>query len=111
MSGNWDIYWQRVGGKNPVNLTKDSVADDTQPSYSPDGNYIAFRSEREPKGISVMEATSENVRRVSDMGHDPLWSPDAKSSSSVLPRLNRFLVMSFQADYGSSTSQLGLSVY
>lgn len=77
-SGNWDIYWQRVGGKNPVNLTKDSVADDTEPSYSPDGNYIAFRSEREPKGIYVMEATSENVRRLSDIGHDPSWSPDGK---------------------------------
>lgn len=77
-SGNWDIYWQRVGGKNPVNLTRDSPADDTQPSYSPDGNYIAFRSERTPSGIYVMEATSENVRRVSDSGFSPAWSPDGK---------------------------------
>src|SRR6266571_4270190 len=30
-AGNWDIYLQRVGGKNPINLTKDSPADDTQP--------------------------------------------------------------------------------
>lgn len=77
-SGNWDIYWQRVGGKNPVNLTKDSPADETQPAYSPDGNFIAFRSERTPSGIYVMEATSENVRRVSDFGFSPAWSPDGK---------------------------------
>lgn len=77
-SGNWDIYWQRMGGKNPVNLTRDSLADDTQPSYSPDGVYIAFRSERTPAGIYVMEATSENVRRVSDTGYNPAWSPDGK---------------------------------
>ncbi len=77
-SGNWDIYWQRVGGRNTVNLTKDSAADEIQPAYSPDGNYIAFRSERAPAGIYVMEATSENVRRVSDVGFDPAWSPDGK---------------------------------
>src|SRR6266545_4963140 len=41
-SGNWDLYWQRVGGRFIVNLTKDSPADDIQPAYSPDGNYIAF---------------------------------------------------------------------
>jgi len=49
-----------------------------QPAYSPDGNYIAFRSERASPGIYVMEATSENVRRISDVGFDPAWSPDGK---------------------------------
>src|SRR5687767_6513281 len=33
-SGNWDIYLQRVGGKNPVNLTKDSLWDDMHPAFS-----------------------------------------------------------------------------
>ncbi len=78
-TGNWDIFWQRVGGKNSVNLTKDSPADDTQPAYSPDGNFIAFRSERTPRGIYVMEATSENVKRVADFGQNPSWSPDNKN--------------------------------
>ena len=77
-SGNWDIYFQRVGGKNPVNLTKDSSADDTQPAVSPDGERVAFRSEREGGGIFVMGATGENVKRVSDFGYNPTWSPDGK---------------------------------
>jgi serine/threonine protein kinase len=77
-SGNWDIYWQRAGGRNPSNLTKDSPADDLHPAYSPDGGLIAFRSERSPRGIYVMEATSENARRVSDVGFNPSWSPDSK---------------------------------
>jgi eukaryotic-like serine/threonine-protein kinase len=86
-SGNWDIYWQRVGGKNTVNLTKDTTEDDTQPAYSPDGNHIAFRSERNPRGVYVMEATSENVKRVSDVGHNPSWSPDGKQ---LVVGLDRF---------------------
>ncbi|MBI1786316.1 MAG: serine/threonine-protein kinase, partial [Acidobacteria bacterium] len=77
-SGNWDIYLQRVGGKNPVNLTKDSSAGDTQPAFSPDGEQIAFRSERNGGGIFVMGATGESVRRLTDFGNNPAWSPDGK---------------------------------
>jgi Tol biopolymer transport system component/serine/threonine protein kinase len=77
-SGNDDIYLQRVGGHNPINLTKDSVYDDTQPAFSPDGATIAFRSERGGGGIFVMGATGESVRRLSDVGYNPSWSPDGK---------------------------------
>jgi eukaryotic-like serine/threonine-protein kinase len=77
-SGNWDIYLQRVSGKNTINLTKDSSADDTQPAFSPDGERIAFRSEREGGGIFEMGATGESVKRLTDFGNNPAWSPDGK---------------------------------
>ncbi|MFL6336485.1 MAG: beta-propeller fold lactonase family protein [Pyrinomonadaceae bacterium] len=77
-SGNFDVYLQRVGGKNPTNLTKDSAADDRQPAFSPDGERIAFRSEREPAGLYVMGATGENLRLVSVGGFHPSWSPDGR---------------------------------
>src|SRR5436189_4459503 len=77
-SGNWDIYLQRVGGKNPINLTKDSPADDTQPTFSPDGERIAFRSEREGGGIFLIGATGESVKRLTDFGYDAAWSSDGK---------------------------------
>jgi Tol biopolymer transport system component len=78
-SGNDDVYLQRVGGHNPIALTKDSADDDTQPAFSPDGSTIAFRSARGGGGIFVMGATGESVRRLSDVGYNPSWSPDGKA--------------------------------
>jgi eukaryotic-like serine/threonine-protein kinase len=77
-SGNEDVFVQRVGGRNPTNLTADSPARDEAPAFSPDGEQIAFRSEREEGGLFVMGATGESVRRVSDFGFDPSWSPDGR---------------------------------
>jgi serine/threonine protein kinase len=77
-SNDRNIFVQRVGGKNPINLTPDSKENDTMPTFSPDGKFIAFRSERNPSGIYVMGATGENVRHVSDMGFHPSWSHDGK---------------------------------
>ena len=77
-SGANDIYLRRVGGRNPVNLTADSSVDDSQPAFSPDGEHIAFRSEREGGGIFVMDSTGESVRRLTDFGYTPGWSPDGK---------------------------------
>jgi len=70
-----DIYEQRVGGTRPNNLTEASGAADYQPVYSPDGQRIAFRSERDGGGLYVMEATGENVRRFVGEGFMPSWSP------------------------------------
>ena len=78
IAGNADIYLQRTAGGNPINLTPDSPADDTQPAYSPDGNQIAFRSERDGGGLFLMGATGESVRRLSTSCYNPAWSPDGK---------------------------------
>ncbi|MBI2535830.1 MAG: PD40 domain-containing protein [Gemmatimonadetes bacterium] len=75
-SGNRDIYLLSVGGRNPINLTADSPEADDQPAFSPDGEQIAFRSEREGGGIFVMGRTGEAVRRVTRFGYRPAWSPD-----------------------------------
>lgn len=77
-TGNFDLYVQRIGGKNATNLTKDSDADDVQPTFSPNGEQIAFRSEREPHGIYVMGASGENLRRIAGGGYHPSWSPDGR---------------------------------
>ncbi|MFL6235230.1 MAG: protein kinase domain-containing protein [Thermoanaerobaculia bacterium] len=76
--GNLDVYLQRVGGSNPINLTADSFQDDTHPAFSPDGKRIAFRSERDGGGIFLMGATGESAHRLTDFGFEPVWSPDGK---------------------------------
>ena len=78
-NGNADIFLKRVGGGNPLDLTRDSPADDTQPAFSPDGQQIAFRSEREGGGLFVMGATGESVRRLTEAGYNPAWSPDGQA--------------------------------
>jgi Tol biopolymer transport system component/serine/threonine protein kinase len=74
-TGHAAIYLRSVGGQLAINLTKDSPADDTQPTFSPDGEWIAFRSERDGGGIFVMGRTGESVRRLTDAGFNPAWSP------------------------------------
>ena len=102
-SGNLDIYLQRVDGRKAINLTRDSPVSDTQPAFSPDGSQIAFRSDRDGGGIFIMGATGESVRRLSDFGFNPTWSPDgteiAVSTESIelqpqaRPGLGRIVVL------------------
>jgi Tol biopolymer transport system component len=77
-NGNFDIYVQRIGGTNPVNLTATSPGLDAGPVFSPDGQLIAFSSSRDGEGLYVMGATGESVRRLTEFGFDPSWSPDGK---------------------------------
>ena len=76
--GDRDIFLLRVGGERTINLTDDSPADDDHPAFSPDGRFLAFRSEREGGGLFVMGATGESVRRLTTFGENPSWSPDGR---------------------------------
>ena len=75
-AGNKDVFLQRIGGRNAIDLTVDCKFDDDQPAFSPDGEQIVFRSERQGGGLFLMGATGESVRRLTDFGFNPSWSPD-----------------------------------
>ncbi len=77
VNGQWDLFRQRVGGSTVVNLTNHPQSDG-DPAFSPKGDKIALYSARDGGGLYVMEETGENLRRLTDEGRDPDWSPDGR---------------------------------
>ncbi len=73
-----NIYLQRIAGGNPINLTKDSRSKNRFPAFSPNGDQIAFCSDRDGGGIYLMGSTGESVRRLTRNGNNPSRSPDGK---------------------------------
>jgi eukaryotic-like serine/threonine-protein kinase len=65
--GIMNIWVQQVAGGEPVRVT-DGPTDDTEPSFSPDGTAIAFRSERDRGGIYTVPALGGAARRIADQG-------------------------------------------
>ncbi len=78
VNGSWDIYGQRVGGRNATPIVNDPKRDEGGPAYSPDGSLIAFHESDDEGGIFIAGATGESVRRLTDFGFNPAWSPDGK---------------------------------
>ncbi len=79
-SSNRDIYVMSGDGSDIQRLTH-SPGDDKWPVWSPDGNYIAFISNREGSyQVYVMSAEGRNIKRLTDnYKYDrPTWSPDSK---------------------------------
>jgi eukaryotic-like serine/threonine-protein kinase len=74
----YDIFFQRVGEAEARNLTADSDEDDWMAAFSPDGSRIAFRSERDGGGVFLMDADGGNLRRLTNEGFNPAWSPDGR---------------------------------
>ncbi len=76
--GSWDIYLQRIGGRNAIVVAGDPERDETAPAFSPDGATIAFHESDADGGIFVAGATGESARRLTDFGFNPAWSPDGR---------------------------------
>ena len=110
IDGTADLFLQRVAGGRPINLTADSPANNYQPAFSPDGQQIAFRSGRDGGGIFLMGATGESVRRLTDFGFNPAWSPDGReiivaTEGAYDPRSRYSLSQIFRIDIATGAKQ------
>jgi Tol biopolymer transport system component len=76
-AGNLDIWVQQVAGGGAVRLT-DNPADDYDPSISPDGSQVAFRSNRDGGGIYLVPVLGGNARLLIPKGNHPRFSPDGQ---------------------------------
>ena len=78
VNDSWDIYAQRVGGRNATPIVNDPQRDEKGAAFSPDGSQIAFHISDASGGIFIAGATGESARRVTESGFDPAWSPDGR---------------------------------
>ncbi len=72
---NLHIWVQQLGGGQPIQLTH-GAADDTEPSFSPDGTRIAFHSDRDGGGIYVVPTLGGDAQLLARHGRRPRFSPD-----------------------------------
>ena len=92
--GNYEIYVMNADGSAQTNLTNffgpctpgvfcgNSLGDDVDPSWSPDGSRIAFKTFRDGNGeIYLMRADGTGLTRLTNDPADdgtPVWSPDGQ---------------------------------
>ncbi len=73
--GSWDIYVQRVGGQTTIPVAASPERHESWPAFSPDGQRIAFSESDNDGGVFVVGATGESIKRLTDFGFNPTWSP------------------------------------
>lgn len=84
------IYLVNVSGAGARRLTADQASSDEDPAWSPDGNRIAFTSDRSGNPeIYVADADGSNVLRLTNnpaADYQPTWSPDGARIAFVSER-------------------------
>lgn len=98
--GQMDIWVQQVAAGPPVVLTQDNSGYDGNPVWSPDGEWIAFVSDRNGGGLFVMTALGGALRQLAVVPFSPsvesiastptlAWAPDGETLVYAFGRQER----------------------
>ncbi len=89
-SGNGEIFVMNADGSEWKNITNSSSSSESEPSWSPDGNKIAFKLNRgKDSEICIMNADGTELIRLtnnSSVDNCPTWSPDGRKIAFVSER-------------------------
>jgi hypothetical protein len=107
---NAEIYVMHDDGSHQTRLTNHPAFDD-QPTWSPDGSKIAFRTNRDGGNyeIYVMNADGTNPVNLTHDGavdQDPAWSPDGSQIAFASTRDGNFEIYVMNAADGSNVHRL-----
>ncbi|MDQ8165924.1 MAG: amidohydrolase family protein [Gemmatimonadota bacterium] len=73
-----DLYTMPMAGGKATRIVGGTSVD-VQPRYSPDGNWIAFMSDRSGVDATwLVDATGKSPRLISTGGSQPAWTPDGR---------------------------------
>ena len=75
--GGLDIWVQHLDTNETRRLTT-HPADESEPSFSPDGTRIAYYSSRDGGGIYTVSTLGGEERKIAQGGRGPRFSPDGK---------------------------------
>ncbi len=94
-NGNSNIYEMNLSSNNSRKLTN-TKAIDTTPSYSPDGRYITFSSDK--TGVEQIYIMNNDGKDIAKLTNDkakyskPVWSPDGKFIAFTKMKAGQFSI-------------------